>query len=309
MTPPHISVLSAEILSFFSDHKLQVFVDGTLGAGGHSAAILAANPELDLLIGIDQDPQALEIAKHRLAPWSEKTKLIRGNFRELPVHLDKLGIKAVDGMLFDIGVSSMQLDIPEKGFSFSQEGPLDMRMDPSAPLTAEEIVNTWTEEKLGWVFREYGEEKRWRQAARAIVVARGSQPIKTTTELAAILRPHFFWNKKGINPLTLIFQGLRICVNGELDALEQLIPAAIERLRPGGRLCVISFHSLEDRIVKNRFRYEASDKEDTSGVAGMFIDKEPRVRLLTRKPIMPTEQEVEMNPRSRSAKLRVVEKI
>lgn len=310
MTSPHYSVLWKEILQFFDGCNLSTFVDGTLGAGGHSSIFLNSHPEIKQLVGFDQDPTALAIAEERLQPWKDKTVLIRSNFADMKAQLAQRGIHQVDGILLDLGVSSMQLDRPEKGFSFSKEGPLDMRMDPSAPLTAEEIVNTWSEQELGKIFRDYGEEKQWRQAARAIVKARAVKPMKTTLDLAEVLKPALFFKaKKGINPLTLVFQGLRICVNGELEVLENILPEAISLLSPGGRLAVITFHSLEDRIVKNAFRFAASDKFDTSGIAGVFLDKDPVVKILTRKPVGPSDEELGLNPRSRSAKLRVVEKL
>lgn len=185
-----------------------------------------------------------------------------------------------------------------------------MRMDPSQELTAAEIVNTWSEQELGRIFRKYGEERRWRAAAGAVVRARNEQSINTTLELVQVLRPVLsFRSKKGINPLTLIFQALRICVNKELERIEETIPIIIERLNKGGRLAVISFHSLEDRIVKNAFRYAASDKVETSGIGGVFISKDPIVRPVSRKPLIATPEEISGNPRSRSAKLRVVEKL
>lgn len=307
-TQPHQSVLFNEILFAFEKTDLNIFVDCTLGAGGHSEGILEAHPEIAIHVGIDQDPNALQIAQERLAPWSGKLKLTHGNFADLAKILQQLQIKQVQGIIIDLGVSSMQLDKAERGFSFMREGPLDMRMNPEAELTAAEVVNTYSEQELGKIFREYGEEKQWRAAARAIVTAREQQPITTTLELAAILRPLFSWKKKGINPLTLIFQGLRIYVNDELNVIEKVLTQAIDLLSPGGRLAVISFHSLEDRIVKNCFRFEADDKYDSYGLGGVFLNKEPRVTLVTRKPICPSEIEVEANPRSRSAKMRVVEK-
>lgn len=309
MSLPHISVLLPEILNFFKNVKISTFIDGTLGAGGHSEAILNSHPEIERFIAIDQDPQAIEIAKKRLEKWQNKVHYFHSNYAQIDPVLAQLGIKKVDGILLDLGVSSMQLDQPEKGFSFSQEGPLDMRMNPSDELTAAEIVNTWPEKDLGRIFREYGEEKRWRAAAYAIIKAREQKQLTTTKELADVLRPVLFSKKKGINPLTLIFQALRICVNSELEVLSKTLPTAIERLNPGGRLAVISFHSLEDRIVKNVMRFAASDKEDTSGIGGIFIDKEPQVKLLTSKPVAPSEEEIAQNPRSRSAKLRVIEKL
>lgn len=311
MTIPHSSVLLDEIVHFFHTQSLRRFVDATLGAGGHSEAILKDHPEIELLIGIDQDPTAREIAKKRLADWEQKVKIVQGNFSELASALEGISINSVDGIIFDLGVSSMQFDMPEKGFSFMRDGPLDMRMDPSGTLTAAEIVNTWPEEQLDRIFRDYGEEKRSRAAARAIATARKHKPIATTLDLAEALkialRPHPF--KRGIHPLTLVFQALRIAVNGELDVLKAVLPIAIQRLSKGGRLGVISFHSLEDRIVKNAMQFAASDKVHTSGISGMFLDKEPQVTILTKKPIVPSEEEIEQNPRSRSAKLRVVEKL
>lgn len=309
-TYPHISVLKNEILHYFSGMSIKSFVDGTLGAGGHAEAILQAHPELTLFIGIDQDPTALHIAQERLTPWKEKLKLIQGNFGALEDLLKNQGVGKVDGILLDLGVSSMQFDRAEKGFSFMNEGPLDMRMNPEGDLTAGEIINTWSEQELGRIFREYGEEKKWRYAAKVILEARARKSIRTTTELADILRPIFpSYKKKGVNPLTLIFQALRICVNSELEMLEKALPQAFECLSSGGRLGVISFHSLEDRIVKNFFRFKASDKYDTSGIGGMFLDKDPEVIILSRKPLTPSEEEIEQNPRSRSAKLRFFEKI
>lgn len=309
MDHPHTSVLLHELLSFFKDKTLHTFVDGTLGAGGHSEAFLREHPEIELLIGIDQDPVAREIAKKRLSPWGDKVKIIAGNFSHLAQHLDKIGIKCIDGIIFDLGVSSMQFDQAEKGFSFMKEGPLDMRMNPEGPLTAADVVNTFEENELARIFRDYGEEKRWRAAARTLVVARKNGPIKTTLQLVEALKPAFpGYFKKGIHPATLIFQALRICVNDELKVIEKALPVAIERLAPGGRVGVISFHSLEDRIVKNVMRDAASDKMSTSGIGGMFLDKEPIVTLVTKKPVSPSEEEMKSNPRSRSAKLRVVEK-
>lgn len=307
---PHISVLLNEVVEFFAGIRIEYFVDGTLGAGGHSKAILESHPEIKMLIGIDQDPIAREIALQRLAPWQEKVKIIPGNFSDLPKYLSSLAIKKVDGILLDIGVSSMQFDLPEKGFSFMHDGPLDMRMDPNNELTAELIINTWSESELGKIFREYGEEKRWRLAARKITETRKEKPITTTLQLAEILKKALPvpFAKRGIHPATLIFQALRIAVNEELDVLKKILPEAINALNSRGRLAVISFHSLEDRIVKDAMRFAASDKMNTDGIGGMFLDKDPTVTLLTKKPIEPSDEEVAANPRSRSAKLRVVEK-
>lgn len=305
----HISVLKDEILEAFEGCKLTIFVDATLGAGGHAEAILEAHPEIQRYIGIDHDPQAQDIANEKLKRFGDKILMLRGNFADVLFTLKQQGVLAVDGILFDLGVSSMQFDIAEKGFSFSKEGPLDMRMDPTALLTAEEIVNEWSERDLGRIFRDYGDEKRWRPAAKTVIAARQKERITTTTQLTAVLRPVLENWKEKIHPLTRVFQALRIAVNRELEVLETALPLAIDLLRPAGRLAVISFHSLEDRIVKTHFRHAASDKMDTEGIGvGLFIDKEPTVTLLTSKPTVPTDEEIASNPRSRSAKLRVVEK-
>lgn len=304
---PHESVLLEEVLIAFSQTKLNVFVDGTLGAGGHSAAILKKHPEIETFLGIDQDPDALKIATKRLNLWKEKVQFQRGNFSDLKEHLANQGIEKIDGLLLDLGVSSMQFDRADRGFSLKNDGPLDMRMDPSESLNAEEVVNTWSEEELARIFRNYGEEKRWRAAARVIVRAR---PIYTTLELVDVLTAALGRPKKGkIHPATLVFQALRLAVNRELERVETVIPQAMNCLRPGGRLAIISFHSLEDRIVKKQFRYLADDKVNTRGVGGVFLSKDPVVKAVTRKPVAPKVEEIERNPRSRSAKLRVVEKL
>jgi 16S rRNA (cytosine1402-N4)-methyltransferase len=309
MTFPHLSVLKQACVKCFEGLKLHTFVDCTLGAGGHAEAILAAHPEIVTFIGIDQDPDGLYLASQRLAPWQAKLQMVKGNFAQLGVYLKNLDIQKVDGILIDLGVSSMQLDRPEKGFSFMRDGPLDMRMDPEGAVTAADIVNTWEEAELARIFRDYGEEKQWRKAAHAIVKARQSKPFSTTRDLVDVLHPVLYrFSKKGIHPLTLVFQALRICVNRELDVVEEILPQAVDCLTTGGRLAVITFHSLEDRLVKHTFQNYASDKWDTAGLGGIFLDKEPVVDLVSRKPITADEDEVKSNPRSRSAKLRIVQK-
>lgn len=309
MKEAHIPVLLDQFLSLFADKKINIFIDGTLGAGGHAEAMLEAHPEIERFYGIDQDPEALQMAEKRLNPWKNKLELRRGNFSQVLLQLLDECKGKVSGILLDIGVSSMQLDRPEKGFSFSQDGPLDMRMDPSSPLTAREIVNEWPEEEIARIFRDYGEEKRWRLAANTIVKARAEKEIVTTFDLVKALSPCLSWKKKGVNPLTLIFQGLRIAVNRELEVLEKALPVALDLLEPGGYLAVISFHSLEDRIVKNFFRFSADDKYSTSGFAGVFLDKEPVVRMVTKKPVVADDEDIKSNPRCRSARLRIVEKL
>lgn len=309
MNQPHISVLKEEVLSLFKEKELIYFVDGTLGAGGHAEAILQQHSELKMFFGVDQDSDALKIAKTRLKQWGNRVEYLHENFDVAIPRLLKEGVR-VDGILLDLGVSSMQLDRPERGFSFMRNGPLDMRMDNEASLTALEIVNTWSCNDLCRIFREYGEEKQWRKAAFAIVEARQEKEITTTQELAEVLIPVLRKKRPNeINPLTLIFQGLRICVNRELEVIEKTLPLCVDLLNPGGRLAVITFHSLEDRIVKNHFKYFASDKVDTSGIAGVFQDKEPIVEIITRKPICASKEEVDINARSRSAKLRCIQKL
>jgi 16S rRNA (cytosine1402-N4)-methyltransferase len=308
---PHTSVLLKEVQKAFIEVKINLFVDGTLGAGGHAEALLKSHPEIKSYIGIDFDPKALNLAEIRLSPWKEKMIYFRGSYGDLESRLQKIGITHVDGILLDLGISSMQVDEARRGFSFSKEGPLDMRMDPDGNLTAADIVNGWSEKELGRIFRDYGEEEKWRFAARLIVHARKTKKIETTGQLVEVLQPIFFSKKrkKEIHPLTLIFQALRIAVNRELQTLEENLPKLIELLASGGRLAVISFHSLEDRIVKNCFQYAASDKISTSGQAGLFIEKTPSVKIITKKPTTPSEEEIALNPRSRSAKLRVIEKL
>lgn len=307
---PHLSVLLKECLEIFSESTIEVFVDGTLGAGGHSLAILEQHPEIKHMIVIDQDEVALEIAKARLNSWKEKITFIHDNYSRLQKILQALEIDQVDGIFLDLGVSSMQFDRAEKGFSFSKDGPLDMRMDQRQDLTAADIVNHYSEADLGRLFRDYGEEKNWRRAAYAIVKARASEPILRTSQLSQILQTALYNpKKKGLHPATLVFQALRIAVNRELDHLEAVLPQAIAALKPEGRMGVISFHSLEDRIVKKVFQFEASDKLSTSGIGGMFLDKQPKVEILTRKPLIPSEEEVRENPRARSAKLRGIKKV
>lgn len=301
MSFPHKSVLLEEILFYFKDTKLNEFIDATLGAGGHSEAILKHHPEIEHLTGFDQDEEALEIARKRLNQWQEKVRFIHDNFENID--------QRADGILADLGVSSMQLDQGEKGFSFMKPGPLDMRMNKKEELTAKEIVNTWSEWELARIFRDYGEEKKGRMAARAIVKARESRVISRTDELNDLLYPLLKNYKSKIHPLTLIFQALRIAVNRELETLEIFLPKAVKLLNPGGRLAVITFHSLEDRIVKHFFQHEASDKLTTSGWGGVFIDKDPTLRIITRKPVTASLEEIESNPRARSAKLRVIEKL
>jgi 16S rRNA (cytosine1402-N4)-methyltransferase len=282
----HNPVLIREVLEVFQEKKISRFFDGTLGAGGHARAILEAHPEIELYIGCDRDPRAHELARENLAPWLEKIEFVRGSYAEAVQEVDG----CIDGFLIDIGVSSMQLDERERGFSFMADAPLDMRMDPEGRLTAEEVVNRYSESELARIIFEYGEERRSRQVAKAIVEARRKRRIRTTGELVEIIKPHA--TKGKLHPATLTFQALRIVVNDELKQLEKGLRAAMDKLATGGRMAIISFHSLEDRIVKNELR-DAKDK----------------VKVLTKKPIGPTAEEMKQNPRSRSSKLRAAEKL
>ncbi|MES2344530.1 MAG: 16S rRNA (cytosine(1402)-N(4))-methyltransferase RsmH [Chlamydiota bacterium] len=296
---PHLSVMLQEFLDFFSENQIKTFFEGTLGAGGHAEKLLESHPEIKTYIGCDRDPVALELAEKQLAPWKKKLVLVEGDFADIDEILKEKKVKSIDGCFFDLGVSSMQLDQGERGFSFSKEGPLDMRMGDmrmgrSSALNAEEIVNKWTEKKLGDIFREYGEEPRWRKAAKAIIDARRKKPIKTTLELADVIINSIGRSRKKLHPATLVFQALRICVNNELGALKDGLSKAIEKLSSGGRLGVISFHRLEDRIVKEMFKEAYQNKT---------------LKILTKKPLVPTSQEIKINPRSRSAKMRFAEKI
>jgi 16S rRNA (cytosine1402-N4)-methyltransferase len=308
--PPHLPVLLQEVLQAFEPCALKTFVDGTVGAGGHATALLERYPTLELLIGIDQDPQARLLAEQRLAPFQGRYKLVAGNFRYIGTHLNQLGIEQVDGILLDLGVSSMQLDQAERGFSFQYDGPLDMRMDPTAPQSAADLVNTLSEAELTQILRDYGDLAQARQLASAIVAGRQQAPLTTTRQLVELLRPVARPIRGGrIHPLTLVFQALRIAVNQELQVLEAALPAAVAALRPGGRLAVITFHSKEDRIVKQWAREAAQDwtADPTNPYSGRQ-SVEPTVRLIT-KAVQATKAEQKHNPRSRSAKLRVVEKL
>ena len=303
--PEHIPVLLDEFLSFFEDLKIKVFVDGTLGAGGHSLALLEAHPEIEKLIGFDQDSQAIEIAKKRLESFKDKIVILEKNYCEMHEELKAQNISEVDGIFLDIGVSSMQLDQAERGFSFSKDGPLDMRMDRSCTLTAAEIVNTWSEKDLADIFREYGDVAKWRLAAKKIVEERKVRRFKTTKDLVNLLSPFLRKSsKKSIHPLTLVFQALRIAVNNELKVLGYTLPKVMPYLKSGGRLGVISFHSGEDRIVKNSFRALSQKKPQMGSEV-----KKPIALMITKKPVGPTDEECRRNPRSRSAKMRVLERI
>ena len=308
--PEHKSVLLDECMRYLNLRPDGVYVDGTLGLGGHSEAILR-RLEGGRLIGIDRDENAIAYASKRLAPFGDRATLVKGNFADIGDILDRLGIKQVDGMMFDLGVSSPQLDDAQRGFSYSKDAPLDMRMDESAPLTAFDVVNTWPEAELKNILWRYGEERYSGRIAAAIVSHRSRQTIETTAQLAEIIRgamPAAALREKQ-HPAKRSFQAIRIAVNDELGSLEQMLQQAENRLAPGGRLLVISFHSLEDRMVKEAIRAREDGctcpPEFPVCVCG-FVQT---LRSVTRKPVMPTEEEIRENPRARSARLRIAERI
>ena len=286
-----------------------VYVDGTLGRAGHSLEI-ARRLTTGRLICIDRDQAAIDAAQVRLAPYLDRVTLVHSNFSELKEVLSAAGVSGADGMLFDLGVSSPQLDDASRGFSYMQDAPLDMRMDTAAPLTAYEVVNTWSQEELRRILYEYGEERYAPAIAKAIVRARETAPVKTTLELVEVIKsvmpPAALREKQ--HPAKRSFQAIRIAVNGELDALPPMLRAAVDGLNPGGRLAVITFHSLEDRIVKRTLAEQARGCTCPPEFPVCVCGKKPRIRLVNRKPITADQAELADNPRARSAKLRVAEK-
>ena len=310
MEARHISVLLPECIEALNIRPDGIYVDGTLGMGGHSAAI-AERLTTGLLIGIDRDETAIQRAGERLKPFGERVKLVHGNFRNTAAILDQLGIAGVDGMLFDLGVSSPQLDEADRGFSYMHDAPLDMRMDASDELNAWFIVNCWPEEKLKRILYDYGAEPHAPRIASAILRARAEKPIETTLQLVDVIRsamPASALREKQ-HPAKRTFQAIRIAVNDELEAVRTLLDTAPDKLNPGGRLAVISFHSLEDRIVKLGIRSREDGctcPRDFPVCTCGFVQT---LRSVTRKPIVPSDAELRDNPRARSAKLRVAERV
>lgn len=300
----HVPVLCHAAVTGLVHERTGVYVDGTLGGGGHSAALLDALESAGRVIGVDQDEDALAVAEERLASAVVvgRFQTIRGNFGNLPALLHDRGIERVDGLLLDLGVSSYQLDTATRGFSYSADGVLDMRMDQASERTAHEIVNTWDEYEIRRVLYAYGEEKRAPKVARAIVQAR---PLETTTDLTDLVRG-IAPAKEVVKTLARVFQALRIAVNGELEVLEQILLDAPRLLKPGGRMAVISYHSLEDRRVKRIFQTGNLKGER---VRDLYGNQQTPWRLITRKPIRADETEIAANPRARSARLRIAERI
>jgi 16S rRNA (cytosine1402-N4)-methyltransferase len=286
-----------------------VFVDATLGLGGHSEALLSRFPDIRL-IGLDRDPQALRRSGERLAPYADRTDLVHAVYDELPDVLRRLGVPRIHGILFDLGVSSLQLDVRERGFAYAYDAPLDMRMDQSAPLSAYEVVNTYPVHELARILREYGEERFAGRVASAIVAAREKQPFTSTAPLAELVRESIpaATRRTGGHPAKRTFQALRIEVNAELSVLERAIPAAVDALASGGRIAVLAYHSLEDRLVK---RVLAAGAASTAppGLPIAPPGTEPLLRLVTRGAEEPTEDEIAQNPRAASAKFRAAERV
>lgn len=295
----HVPVLVREVLATLEPRPGGAYLDCTVGGGGHAEAILEAAGPPSRVVGIDRDPEAITVARERLGRFGDRVRLVQGDFRELPRLISELRLEGFDGVLFDLGISSLQLDDPSRGLRFSAEGPLDMRMDrESGGLAARELLHELSEMDLTRIIREYGEERWARQIARGIVNARRQGSLETTRDLAAVVAraiPRRFWPRR-IHPATRTFQAVRITVNQELTGLEEALEVATGLLNPGGRIAVISFHSLEDRVVKHLFRRLAAP-----GAV-------PGVRIITRRPVTPSPEERAQNPRARSAKLRGAER-
>ena len=305
-TGGHTPVLYQHVLAALPLRADGHYIDGTVGAAGHAYGILKSTAPDGLLLGLDRDPHALELATERLSEFGARASLHQASFAEIGEVAHKMNWQNVDGILFDIGLSSMQLEDSSRGFSFRLEGPLDMRFDPKQSLTADELVNTTSEQALTDIISKYGEEPRARTIARAIITAR---PLTSTLQLADVIKRTTKRPKRGIHPATRTFQALRIAVNDELDALERGLEAAVRLLSPGGRIVVITFHSLEDRIVKQFFRQESQDCICPPESLECRCGHKAELRIITKKPIRPDDEEIQRNPRSRSAKMRVAERI
>lgn len=304
----HVPIMVSEVLELTEPARGGIFVDGTLGGGGHAEAVLSAMPETGRLFGIDRDDEALKAAGARLSRFGDRFTAIKGNFFDMKELLHDRGIDRVDGILLDLGVSSHQLDARERGFSYKAEAPLDMRMDQSALLSARTVVNEWSEAELKRIFYEYGEEKFSAKIAARIVERRKVSPIETTTELAELIKnaiPAKFRNEPQ-HPARRCFQAIRIAVNGELDGLYDAIVSAHDLLNPGGRLAILTFHSLEDRIVKNVFRTFENPCTCPKSAPVCICGKKPTAKVLTRHPLVASEQEQKENSRATSAKLRAI---
>lgn len=305
MTDEHIPVLYQEVLELLRPPRNGRFIDGTVGAGGHTAGILEASAPAGRVLALDKDPSALAFAQQRLAAYGDRVIFVHASYAHMGSVGPAYGFEQVDGILLDLGLSSRQLEDPGRGFSFMKEGPLDMRFDTTQGPTAADLINNSSESELANVFWRYGEVRNSRQIARLIVANR---PLTTTSELADLIAARAP-RRRRIHPATQVFQALRIAVNQELDEMEQGVATAVALLRPGGRLAVISFHSLEDRYVKHSFRELSRDCVCPPEQPVCTCDARAVIRLITRKAVKPSDQEVATNPRSRSARLRVIEKL
>jgi 16S rRNA (cytosine1402-N4)-methyltransferase len=306
----HATVLGDETLHYLEPRGGGVYCDATLGGGGHTLRLLQADPPIARAIGIDRDPAALAAAGERLASFGERATLVHGTFDQASTILSRLGVVPIDGFVLDLGVSSPQLDQAARGFSFQKEGPLDMRMDPSSGETAESLIRRAAVDELADLLRRYGEERYAGRIARAIKEGVAAGSISNTHELAALIARSVPTHERHKDPATRTFQALRIAVNDELGQLERFLDGFLDLLKPGGRIVVIAFHSLEDVQVKNRFRDLARDSGLPADIAAkMGVRARARLRLLTRKPVVASAEEVARNPRARSAKLRAAEKL
>ena len=306
----HKSIMLEEVIESLAIKPNGIYVDGTLGGAGHSSEIVKRLGEDGRLIGIDQDGEAIEAATKRLKPYKDKVTIVRSNYAQMKEVLRDLGIPKVDGILLDLGVSSYQLDNAERGFTYREDVPLDMRMDQRQTKTAKDIVNDYSEMELYHIIRNYGEDKFAKNIAKHIVQARQKAPIETTGQLIEVIKAAIPKKVRatGGHPAKKTFQAIRIELNHELDVLTQSIDGMIDRLAPGGRLCIITFHSLEDRIVKTRFRTNENPCICPPGFPVCVCGRKSKGKVITRKPIIPSEEELEENSRSKSAKLRVFEK-
>jgi len=306
--PEHVPVLVAEVLAGLQVHPGGVYIDGTVGGGGHAAAVLKRSTPDGRLLGLDRDPRAVARAQKRLAGFGERAQIVHAPYVQLKQLARQRGFFPADGVLLDLGFSTLQIDDPTRGFAFKEEGPLDMRYDPTSEApTAAELVNSLAEDELADLLWQYGEERHSRRIASAIVEAR---PLQTTQQLADVISLEVGRGPLDrIHPATRTFQALRIAVNRELEMLEVVLPQVVSVLRSGGRLAIMAFHSLEDRIVKHFFRQEAQDCICPPELPVCRCEHEATLRVLTRKPLRPSDEEVAANPRSRSARLRVVERL
>ncbi|HDR4682022.1 16S rRNA (cytosine(1402)-N(4))-methyltransferase RsmH [Bacillus cereus] len=306
----HVTVLLKETVDGLDIKPAGTYVDCTLGGGGHSSYLLSQLTEGGKLIAFDQDEIAIQNAKEKFSSYGEQFITVKSNFRYLAEKLQEIGITEVDGILFDLGVSSPQLDTPERGFSYHHDAPLDMRMDQDAPLTAYDVVNSWSYEQLVRIFFQYGEEKFSKQIARKIEAYRENKAIETTGELVELIKEGIPApaRRTGGHPAKRVFQAIRIAVNDELKVFEEALESAIEMVKPGGRVSVITFHSLEDRICKTTFKRNSTTPQLPPGLPIIPDEFKPKLKLITRKPILPSDIELEENNRARSAKLRIAEK-